>query len=197
VFDPISIEAIFIVFFYYCKKDFRIMANLGLVSKIFLFLAILFFALFLGSYVTRSMIVYQLFEADGQSYKSLYTNQNMIAVLPTIMPAIILHLVSYGMFLISSLIFILTSKIKIKYEGWLFAIILIIIVTAPFEIYLDTIDLKIVPMIMSDPIDVSPVLGLIKERMNVLSSFSLIEIFSFAAVIFLFLFKPLRKKYEN
>ena len=197
MFDPISIEAIFIVFFYYCKKDFRIMANLGLVSKIFLFLAILFFALFLGSYVTRSMIVYQLFEADGQSYKSLYTNQNMIAVLPTIMPAIILHLVSYGMFLISSLIFILTSKIKIKYEGWLFAIILIIIVTAPFEIYLDTIDLKIVPMIMSDPIDVSPVLGLIKERMNVLSSFSLIEIFSFAAVIFLFLFKPLRKKYEN
>jgi len=173
------------------------MANLGVVSKIFLFLAILFFALFLGSYVTRSMIVYQLFEADGQSYKSLYTNQNMIAVLPTIMPAIILHLVSYGMFLISSLIFILTSKIKIKYEGWLFAIILIIIVTAPFEIYLDTIDLKIVPMIMSDPIDVSPVLGLIKERMNVLSSFSLIEIFSFAAVIFLFLFKPLRKKYEN
>lgn len=173
------------------------MANLSLVSKIFLFLAILFFSLFLGGYAARQMIVYQLFEPDGLSFKSIYDNQNLIVVLPTIMPAIIMNLVTYGMFLISFIVFILTSKIKVKYEGWLFAIILIIVVTAPFEIYLGTIDLKIVSLILSNIVDVNQISELIKERLNVFSSFPLIKVFSFAAIIFLFLFQPLRKKNEN
>ena len=173
------------------------MAKLSLVSKIFLFLAILFFSLFLGGYVARQMIIYQLFEPTGLDFKSMYNNQNLVIVYPTILPVLILNLVTYATFLISSIIFFVTSKIRIKYEGWLFAIIIIIVTTAPFEIYLSTIDFKIVSMIRSNSAPINAISELIKERMIVLSSFSLIEIFSFAAIIFLYLFQPLRKKNEN
>ena len=173
------------------------MAKLSLVSKIFLFLAILFFSLFLGGYVARQMIIYQLFEPNGLDFKSMYNDQNLAFVYPTIAPVLILNLITYMTFLISSVVFFVTSKIKIKYEGWLFAIIIIIVITAPFEIYLSTIDLKIVSMIMSNSAPINAISELIKERMIVLSSFSLIEVFSFAAIIFLYLFQPLRKKNEN
>ncbi len=173
------------------------MAKLSLVSKIFLFPAILFFSLFLGGYVARQIIIYQLFEPNGLDFKSMYNDQNLAFVYPTIAPVLILNLITYTTFLISSVVFFVTSKIKIKYEGWLFAIIIIIVITAPFEIYLSTIDLKIVSMIMSNSAPINAISELIKERMIVLSSFSLIEVFTFAVIIFLYLFQPLRKKNEN
>lgn len=173
------------------------MAKLSLVSKIFLYLAILFFALFLGSYVARQMLIYQLFEPTGINFKSIYNEQNLSIVYSTIFPVLILNIVTYAIFLFSFIVFLIFSKIKIKYEGWLFAIIIIVVVTAPFEVYLLTIDNKIVQMIMSNSTTVTAISGLIKERMSVLSSFSLIEIFSSAAIIYLGLFKPLRKKNED
>lgn len=173
------------------------MAKLSLVSKIFLFLAILFFSIFLGGYIARQMLIYQLFEQNGIDFKSMYNEQNLGLIYTTLLPVLILNLVSYGTFLISSILFTVTSKIKIKYEGWLFAIIIILVITTPFEIYLSTIDLKIVSLIMSNSAPVNAISELIKERMTVLSSFSLIEVFSFTAIIFLYLFQPLRKKNEN
>jgi hypothetical protein len=173
------------------------MAKLSLVSKIFLYLAILFFALFLGSYVARQMLIYQLFEPTGINFKSIYNEQNLSIVYSTIFPVLILNIVAYATFISSFIVFLFFSKIKIKYEGWLFAIIIIVAVTAPFEIFLLTIDNKIVQMIMSNSVTINTISELIKERMSILSSFSLIEIFSFAAIIYLGLFKPLRKKNED
>jgi hypothetical protein len=151
----------------------------------------------LGGYVARQIVIYQLFEPTGINFKSTYNEQNLHVVYYTILPIIILNLVTYFTFLFSYLIFISTSKIKIKYEGWLFAITVILLITAPFEIYLSTIDFKIVQMIMSDLMPIKTISELIKDRMTELSSFSLIEVFSFAAIIFLGLFKPLRKINEN
>jgi hypothetical protein len=173
------------------------MEKLNLVSKTFLFITILFFSLFLGGYVARQIVIYQLFEPTGINFKSAYNEQNLHIVYYTILPIIILNIVTYITFLVSYMIFIFTSKIKIKYEGWLFAITIILLITAPFEIYLSIIDFKIVRMVMSDSMQIKAISELIKDRMTELSSFSLIEIFSLAAIIFLGLFKPLRKKNEN
>ncbi|MHB9039304.1 MAG: hypothetical protein ACYC4T_01485 [Melioribacteraceae bacterium] len=173
------------------------MGKLNLVSKTFLFITILFFSLFLGGYVARQIVIYQLFEPMGINFKSTYNEQNLNAVYYTILPLIVLNIVTYITFLFSYMIFFFTSKIKIKYEGWLFAITVILLITAPFEIYLSTVDYKIVRMIMADSMQINAISELIKNRMIELSSFSLIEIFSFFAIIFLALFKPLRKKNEN
>lgn len=173
------------------------MEKLNLVSKTFLFITILFFSLFLGGYVARQIVIYQLFEPTGINFKSAYNEQNLHIVYYTILPLIVMNIVTYITFLFSYMIFFFTSKIKIKYEGWLFAVTVILLITAPFEIYLSIIDFKIVRMIMVDSMQINAISELIKNRMSELSSFSLIEIFSFFAIIFLALFRPLRKKNEN
>ncbi|MCX6167943.1 MAG: hypothetical protein NTX65_01280 [Ignavibacteriales bacterium] len=173
------------------------MEKINLVSKTFLFITILFFSLFLGGYVARQIVVYQLFEPTGTNFKSIYNEQNLYTVYFTIFPIIVLNMVTYAVFLFSFLIFIITSKIKIKYEGWLFAITIILLVTAPFEIYLLTTDYKITKLIMAETMQINAISELIKARMTELSSFSLIEIFSLIAIIFIGLFKPLRKINEN
>jgi hypothetical protein len=95
------------------------------------------------------------------------------------------------------LIFIGTSKLNLRRNGWLFIITMIIIITAPFEIYLSLIDYKIIRLGLANIYESNFILELIKERLTKLNSFSLIEIFSYLAIIFLTLFRPLQKSNEN
>lgn len=161
------------------------------------FLATISFILWLGSYVTRHIIIYQLFEPINLDLRALYNIQSLQSVFNTVLPAIVLNLISYFSFLMFFIIYLFSSKVNLKREGWLFLIVAIIAVTMPFEIYLSTIDYKIVQNLYSASVDTNIVLNLIRERLTKLSSFSLIEIFSFIAVVYLSISKPLKSKNEN
>jgi hypothetical protein len=174
------------------------MDKLSKFSKIFLFLTLVFGVLWLGGYLTRQLVVYQFFNPEDLSIRSLYNNNNLDAAIKTIAPIFVSNLVLYIAFLITFLVFFFTAKINLKIEGWLFFISLIILITAPFEIYLTVKDYKIISDIyLSADVSASTILNNIKERMQLLSSFSLIEILSFIGIIFLIIFKPLRKANEN
>ena len=79
-------------------------------------------------------------------------------------------------------------------NGWLFIITVLIIVTAPFEIYLMTIDYRIFSQILTGVFDSTEIINLTMKRLTVLSSFPLIELLSYCAIIFLALFQPLTKE---
>jgi len=172
------------------------MKRLTLTSKILLLLTICFFSVWLGGYIARLIAVYPLFDPIELTVKLLYVS-HLEPVFYTLLPLIILNLISFTCFLITFFLFLFTSKLNLKINGWLFIIFLIIVITAPFEIYLSAIDFKIVKAILNNISDVNPILDMVKERMVKLSSFSLIEVFSYLAVIFLALFQPLTKKNEN
>ncbi len=165
-------------------------------SKIILSLAIISFTVWLGSYVARQLVVYQLFEPINLDLKNLYNAQNLTGVLETIFPILMLNLISYPAFLILYFVFIINSKIKIKNEGWLFIILMLVIITAPFELYLSFFDFKIVKLLYESTFDSNSVVDLLRKRITALSSFPMIEVFSYCAAIFLAIFKPLRKN-EN
>lgn len=165
-------------------------------SKILLSLTLITAVLWLGSYVARQLAVYQLFEPLNLDLKSFYNSQNLSGALETIFPVLVLNLVSYPVFLVLFFVYVFTSKIKIKNEGWLFIILMIVIVTAPFELYLSFMDYKIVKLLIATSFDTSTVIDLLRKRITILSSFPMIEVFSFAAAIFIMIFKPLRKN-EN
>lgn len=169
------------------------MDNISKTSKIILFITITFFVLWLGGYVLRQLVVYQFFEVENLELRKIYSTENLMPVYHSLLPVFVYNLITYSVFLIFFIAFISTSKIKIKSEGWFFIIILLIAVTAPFEIYLLTFDYKIVGEIFSASATALDTLNLIKERMTILSSFSLIEIFSFIGILFLAIFRPLRK----
>ncbi|MCL4546970.1 MAG: hypothetical protein M1495_00185 [Bacteroidetes bacterium] len=165
-------------------------------SKIILSLAITSFTIWLGSYVARQLVVYQLFEPINLDLKNLYNVQNLTSVLETIFPILMLNLISYPAFLILFFVFIFSSKIKIKNEGWLFIILMLVIITAPFELYLSFLDYKVVKLLYESSFDSNAVVDLLRKRITALSSFPMIEVFSYVAAIFIAIFKPLRKN-EN
>lgn len=173
------------------------MKNISLLSKTIAFIAAAAFTLWLGSYFSRLLVVYQLFDAETLQLKSIYDNNVLNQVFYTILPLLLTNISAYLTFLIFFILFIFISKIKLKQNGWLFIILLIVLVTAPFELFLIYKDYQIVNLILGLNPDSLKILETVKDRMLILNSFSLIEVFCFIAIIFLTIFKPLKKNNEN
>lgn len=173
------------------------MNNLTKISKSFLFISLSALAVWLGGYLVRQLVIYQFFEPENLLLRPIYNSNNLPAVLITIAPILVFNIITFLIFLISILLFLFISKINLKKEGWFFICLLIIFITAPFEIYLMLKDYSILKSIFLTNMQPELIIAQIKDRMISLSSFTLIEIFSYFGFIFLFVFKPLRKHDEN
>ena len=173
------------------------MKNNNLFLKIIQFLLISSFIFWLGSYISRHLAIYQLFEPEGLVLRSIYNAENLKTVWITISPLIVSNLIAFPIFIVLFATYLIVSKTSLKREGWLFISATVILVTAPFEIFLLLKDYKIISLIYSSTFDSNKVLELVRERLNILSSFSLIEIFSYLAIVFLTILKPLSKSDEN
>ena len=83
------------------------MNTLNKTSKIFAFLAVLFCSLWVGAYLSRLFLSYQLFEAQDLTLKSYITSANLAGILTTMLPPITTTFVLYICFIISFGIFII------------------------------------------------------------------------------------------
>lgn len=170
------------------------MTNLNKVAKIILGTTVIFFIIWIGGYIARQLVVYRFFDAETMELLELYNSETLTQVLQTVLPLFVLNIITFSLFLLSYLFFLVISKISLRQEGWLFIITLIIVITAPFEIYLLKIDYNIIRSIYSLHSDPMVIIELIRDRILTINSFSLIETFSYLGVIVLALFKPLQKK---
>jgi hypothetical protein len=174
------------------------MNTLNKTSKIFAFLAVITCSLWIGAYLSRLFLSYQLFEAQDLTLKSYITSANLTGILTTMLPPITTTFVLYICFIISFALFITVSHIKLRNNGWLFIIAVIILITLPFEIYLMTIDYSIIIQLNHGIYNTSDIVDLFVKRIKVLGSFPLIEIFCYLSFYYFLLFRPLTKnKNEN
>jgi len=174
------------------------MNTLNKTSKIFAYLAVATCSLWIGAYLSRLFLSYQLFEAQDLSLKPYITPNNMAGILTTMLPSITTTFILYIFFIFSFIIFILVSHIKLRDNGWLFIIAVIVLITFPFEVYLMTIDYTIIFQLNYGTYNASDLIGLFVKRIKVLGSFPLIEIFSYLSFYYFLLFRPLTKnKNEN
>jgi hypothetical protein len=170
------------------------MEKLKTPAKFILFITLLSGVLWLGSYTSRLFLTFQLFQPKNLSFKSYINVTNLPGILTTLTPIISFTFICYIVFLIAFTLFLIVSKISLKKEGWLFITLLIIYITAPFELFLMTLDWKTIMILLTDNFKAEEITPLVIKRLSILSSFSLIEIFSFVGIIFLTVFKPLRIK---
>lgn len=170
------------------------MQNISKLSRFFLYIFVLSAVLWLGGYFSRLLLTYQLFLPKDLALKSYVTNENLSGILTTMNSAVSYTLILYPVMLLSFLIFLFTSRVSLKEQGWLLVMTLIILITAPFEIYLMTIDYNIATKVFYTAFNPQEILSLYVKRVKVLSSFSLIEIFSYFAIVFLAVFQPLKMK---
>ncbi len=167
------------------------MKKINKISASFLTVASLACILWMGSYLSRLMLSYQLFNETITSNKGYLNKQNLDAVLTTINPVIPTTFVLFIVFLVFYFLFLFTSGLNLRKNGWLFIITVLILVTAPFEIYLMTIDYRIFTNVDYGIFSSGEVLGLIMKRLTILSGFSLIELLCYCTIVFLAVFKPM------
>jgi len=170
------------------------MKNISTIAKIFAALSLMSGAIWIGSYLSRLFLVYQLFEGPDLILKSYITNENVNGILISILPSIVVHFVSFIVMLITTLLFYFTSKISLRINGWLFIILITIFITVPFEIYLMTIDYKTIMMLNAAIFNSTTVIELLRDRVKDLSSYSIVAILSYLSFYYFIVFQPLTKK---
>lgn len=171
------------------------MKKLNPISKIFLLLSVISGILWIGSYTMRLVLVYQIFEGINFTLRQYINTQNLNGIFIILNSSILMTDILYAAFIISSILFVITSKLSLKLNGWLFIIILIILITLPLEAYLISIDYKIYSLVSPNSVfNNSDVLKLYIKRLKIFSSFPVIELLSYVAIIFLAIFKPLQSK---
>ena len=170
------------------------MKNKKLSVDLTAFLALLSGSIWLGVYILRMFISYVLFDVD----MNLVINpdmQNINGYLLAFTPAVNTTFIVYTIFITTFTLFLITSKISLKENGWLFIITLIVYITLPFEVYLMTIDYKIILQLdFAAAVDSNYIISLIRDRFENLSSFPVIIILSYCSAYFFLIFKPFMRK---
>ena len=170
------------------------MKNISILSKIFAVLALISAAIWVGSYLSRLFLVYQLFEGPDLILRSHINNENINGILFSIYPSFVLHFAAFIIMFITTVLFYLTSKINLRFNGWLFIVLLAIIITSPFEIYLMLIDYQVIMMLYSNSFDSNTVINLLRDRIKDLSSYSIVAILTYLSFYYFIVFQQLTKK---
>ena len=170
------------------------MKNISILSKIFAVLALISAAIWVGSYLSRLFLVYQLFEGPDLILRGYINNENTNGILFSIYPSFVLHFAAFIIMFITTVLFYLTSKINLRFNGWLFIVLLAIIITSPFEIYLMLIDYQVIMMLYSNSFDSNTVINLLRDRIKDLSSYSIVAILTYLSFYYFIVFQPLTKK---
>jgi len=164
------------------------------ITKIFAYISLTSGSIWLGAYISRLLTTYQMFEATELKLKSYITDSNISSIFQTTYPLVNLSIFSYLIMIFSFTIFLTLTQIKLKENGWLFIITMIIYITLPFEIILLLIDYKLFIIFMNEQFTSELILQLVTERITMLSSFPIILLLSYLSIPYFLIFKPYTKK---
>lgn len=168
-------------------------------SSTFGFIALTSGSIWFGAYIARLLTTYQMFEPTDMILKGYISDANLPAIIQTIFPLINLTFLTYLVFILSFTIFIIFTPLRLKGNGWLFIIALIIYLTLPFETVLLMIDYKLIILFINEQFTSEEVLKLIIERITLLNSFPIILLLSYLSIPYFLVVKPfsIRSTDEN
>ena len=166
-------------------------------SLLFGYMALTSGSIWFGAYVSRLLTTYQMFEETEFALKNYITNENISAIFQTTFPLVNLTFYSYIIMIISFTLFLILSGLKLKENGWLLIVSLIIFLTLPLESLLLITDYKLIDLFMNEQFVSELILKLIIERMSKLRSFPIILILSYLTIPYFLIFKPFTLKIKN
>lgn len=169
------------------------MKKMSTLSKIFAVIALISGSIWVGAYLTRLFTVYQLFEGADLTIKGYINDNNLNGILFSLLPIIVVHFAAFIIMIVTTGIFYFTSKLKLRYNGWLFIIAVAIIITLPFEVYLMLIDYKVIVSLNSGSFDGIHIISLLRDRIKDLSSFSIVALLTYISFFYFIVFQPLTK----
>ena len=168
-------------------------------SNLIGYLALTAGSVWFGAYIARLLMTYQMFEETEYILKNYIADTNLSTIFQTIFPLVNLTFYSYIVMIIAFTLFLILSGIKLKENGWLLIIALIIYLTLPLEALLLIIDYKMIALFLNEQFNSEQLLQLTIERMSNLSSYPIILVLSYLTIPFFLVFRPfsLKVKDEN
>jgi hypothetical protein len=166
-------------------------------SRILAVLSLISTSIWVGSYLSRLFIVYQFFEGPDLILKNYINENNIDGILYSVLPAILVHFVSFIIMMITTILFYFTSRLSLRFNGWLFIILIAVIILLPFEIYLMSIDYNIILALNSKAFDSTQIIAMLRNRITDLSSFSIVALLTYLSFFYFIVFQPLTKKGES
>lgn len=172
------------------------MSNIPKLSKFFLTLTLLFGSLWYGSYVIRYLLMYQIFDGPTLPLKSYVKPEiNLDAIFISINPVFVMNMGLYGLFILVFALFLFTSKISLKNNGWLFISTLIIVLTIPYEVFLFfKYDLQWSLTVNTLQFNASQLHDALVERIRASGTYAIVMILSHLVLFYLMVFRPFTKR---
>ncbi len=172
-----------------------IMDKINKFSRIILVLLLVSGVIWIGSSITRMMTTYYLFQGTQFELNYFVNDSNLESLLLLIAPAVTITTVSYLSFLFFFFLFLILSKLKPKTHGWLFISSVLVILTAPFELFLIyKFDYPYLTSAFGTGFDAQKILADIISRFTILGGFSFVELLCYFVILVLFVFQPLTMK---
>lgn len=169
--------------------------------KILLTLVAISGTIWLGSHTIKLFSYFNLFNLNDEGnliLKDFYNTKNIFETIYALLPVMITSIISYIVFILTSVLYVFISKMRLKENGWLLISMLIIAFMLPLEIILLLKDYKLIQMIYENSQQSNEMIEILRLRVSEFSSFPIVSLILYFSIIALIVFKPLTKKnYEN
>jgi len=166
-------------------------------NKIALTLLLVASVFWLGGINVRALIGNELLNYDQFDFRTSIPPDRENTLFQMICNASILITISYFFVFVSSVWFMMTTKLKIKENGWLLMCSIMFFLFVPVEIYTNYLDIKFTMVFFSNPPNHDELLKIFGERIGALSGVPVIALFCYYTIIPIAIFKPLRKTKEQ
>ncbi len=162
-------------------------------AKISLFLLVTAAVIWLGGINVRFFIGNQLLNYDEFNFRTSIPPDEENQIFKMVADSSMLIMVFYPIVLFSAVIFLRSCKINMRENPWLLMSSILFFVFVPVEIYTSYIDLKFILLFNQRPANHDQLLKYFGERIGFLRGVPWIAVMSYYTIIWLAVFKPLKK----
>jgi len=166
-------------------------------AKASLFILIVAAIFWLGAINVRFFIGNQLLNYDEFNFRTSIPPDEENQIFKMISDASVLIMIFYPIVLISAIVFIKNCKINMRENPWLLMSAMLFFVFVPVELYTSYIDLKFILLFNQKPANHDQLLKYFGERIGFLRGVPWIAVMSYYTIIWLAVFKPLKKTSEE
>jgi hypothetical protein len=153
--------------------------------------------LWLGSLAVRAVIQNELLAYDEFAFRTSIPPDRENTLFQLISNSSLVVLIGYVVTLISSIWFLMTTRLKIKQNGWLLMCCILFYIGVPVELYAGYLDIRFMLLYHSNPPNHDELLKILGERIGFLKPVPYIFLLQYYTVIPLAVFKPLSKRNEE
>ncbi len=173
------------------------MISLNKTAKISLFILVAASFFWLGGINVRFFIGNQLLNYDEFNFRTSIPPDEENQIFKMISDASLMIMIAYLVVLVSAIVFAKSSKINLRENPWLLMCYALFFVFVPVELYTSFIDLKFVILFNERPANHDKLLEYFGERIGFLRGVPWIAVMSYYTIIWLSIFKPMKKTQEE